>query len=485
MKRPGLFVLMSLLLVCWGRNSSGQTLTPLWEFGGLSNDADGGSPGAALIQGRDGNFYGTSGWTNEVNCTVFKITPAGTLTTLWHFGSLSNNADGTSLMSGLVQGRDGDFYGTTARGGTNGYFGTIYKITTAGTLTPLWQFGSLSNFADGFRPNAGLVQGNDGNFYGTTGGGQPLSSGTVFRITSDGSLTTLYTFGNFVGDGFGPYASLVQGSDGNFYGTTGSGGAFNHGTVFKITPAGMLTNIWHFTNGLDGGFPLAEVVQGPDGFFYGTTYSGGTSNLGVIYKITSAGTLTPLWQFGSLSNDADGAHPNAALVLGSDGSFYGTCSSGGTNTYHSVGTVFRITTTGTLTPLWQFGSLSNYPFSADGDLPHGGLVQGVDGNFYGTTTFGGTNGIGQYGTVFKLCVPLNPPANQINSLNVADSNIVITIPSVARETYQLQYRANFTSGDWSKIPDACVSNSLGALLTVTNFGGAFAPQGFYRFDITP
>lgn len=140
MKRPGLFVLMSLLFACWGRNASGQTFTPLWQFGSLSNDADGGSPGVTMIQGRDGNFYGTSGWTNEVNCTVFKITPQGTLTTLWQFGSLSNNADGTSLMSGLVQGRDGDFYGTTARGGTNRFCGTAYKITSAGTLTPLWQF---------------------------------------------------------------------------------------------------------------------------------------------------------------------------------------------------------------------------------------------------------------------------------------------------------------------------------------------------------
>ena len=178
MKRTALFALMSLLLVCWGSNASGQTLTSLWQFGGLSNDADGGNPGAALIQGRDGNFYGTSGWTNEVHCTVFRITPQGTLTTLWNFGSLSNNADGTSLQSGLIQGRDGDFYGTAMRGGTNRFCGTAYKITSAGTLTPLWQFGSLSNAADGVGPN-GLVQGNDGNFYGTTAGlGELGSHGT-------------------------------------------------------------------------------------------------------------------------------------------------------------------------------------------------------------------------------------------------------------------------------------------------------------------
>jgi len=485
MKRPGLFVLMSLLFVCWRTNASGQTLTPLWQFGGLSNDADGGSPGASLIQGRDGNFYGTSGWTNRAHCTVFKITPQGTLTTLWQFGSLSNNADGNVEYNvSLVQGRDGDFYGTTAFGGTNQFYGTVYKITSAGTLTPLWQFGSLSNHADSFAPN-GLVQGNDGNFYGTTVGGELINHGTVFRITPAGSLTTLYAFGNVAGDGTTPDAALVQGSDGNFYGTTAGGGAFGHGTVFQMSPTGTLTNIWHFTGGVDGASPFAALIQAPDGFFYGTTYGGGTNNGGTVYKITSAGTLTPLWQFGSLSNIADGFRPEAPLVLGSDGNFYGTAVSGGTSTYHSVGTVFKITSAGTLTPLWQFGSLSNYPSSADGDLPHGGLVQGSDGSFYGTTTFGGTNGGGAYGTVFKICVPLNPPANEICSLSMADSNIVVGVPSVAGETYQLQYRTDLASGDWSNIPDACVSNSLGALLTVTNFGGAVAPQGFYRFDITP
>ena len=307
----------------------------------------------------------------------------------------------------------------------------------------------------------------------------------MFRITPQGNLTTLYSFGNVAGDGIDPYAALIQGSDGNFYGTTAGGGAHNDGTVFRMTPAGTLTNIWHFTRWHGRCVPFAALVQGRDGLFYGTTYSGGTSNLGTIYKITSAGTLTPLWQFGSFSNNADGGRPNAALVLGSDGSFYGTASDGGTNSFFT-GIVFKITSAGTLTPLWQFGSLSN---DVDGLKPVGGLVQGSDGAFYGTTAFGGTNNNGSSygtgGTIFKLCVPLNPPANQISSLSMADSNIVVAVPSVTGEMYQLQYTADLTSGNWSNIADACVSNSLGALLTVTNFGGAIAPQGFYRFDITP
>jgi uncharacterized repeat protein (TIGR03803 family) len=461
--------------------ASGQTLTPLWQFGSLSNAMDGVSPWSGLVQGRDGNFYGTAGGTADVHCTVFKITPAGTLTTLWQFGSLSNNADGnTPFLAGLVEGCDGDFYGTTSRGGTNTYLGTVYKITSAGTLTPLWQFGSLPNDADGISPSAGLLQGSDGTFYGTTSEGgtnNPIlgaGGGTVFKITPAGTLTPLWQFGSLSNnaDGRGPSGALVQGSDGNFYGTTLGGGTYGMGTVFQITPAGTLTPLWQFTGGADGQFPGAGLVQGIDGSFYGTTPSGGTHGNGTVFKITSAGTLTPLWQFGSLSNNADGGGPSGPLIQGSDGNFYGT-------TALIFGSVFRITPAGTLTPLWEFSSLSNFAYGVG---PKAGLVQGSDGSFYGTTAFGGTN---SQGTVFKLAVPLNPPANQISSVRIADTNIVIAIPSVAGETYQLQCCDDLTSGNWSNVIGACVSNSLGALLTVTNFGGASSPQGFYRFDITP
>jgi len=333
---------------------------------------------------------------------------------------------------------------------------------------------------DGASPSAGLIQGGDGDFYGTTSGDGQHNYGTVFRIGADGSFTSLHQFVNLVTDGAGPNGILTQGRDGNFYGTTSGGGTNNNGTVFKITAEGTLTTIWHFgslSNNMDGKWPLAGLVQGSDGSFYGTTQLGGTNNNGTAFKITPAGILTPLWQFGSLSNKADGSNPDTGLVQGSDGNFYGMAAYLGTKL---GGTAFQITTTGTLTVVWQFRSLPN---AADGATPLARLVQGSDGSFYGTTAFGGTNG--SYGTVFKLTVPLNPPANQISSVCVADTNIVLAIPSVAGETYQLQYRADLISGDWSNVVDACVSNSIGALLTVTNFGGALAPQGFYRFHITP
>jgi len=474
MRRPRLFVLTLFLFACRCGGVDGQTLTPLWQFGSLSNQLDGVSPWSGLIQGRDGNFYGTAGGTGVVHCTVFKITPDGSLTPLWQFGSSITNADGHSPLAGLVQGRDGDFYGTTSAGGTNG-MGTVFKITSAGTLTSLWQFGSLSNQMDGTSPSAGLIQGNDGSFYGTTFGGQQHNLGTVFRISPDGTFTSLYQFVNFTTDGDAPNGSLIQGSDGSFYGTTIGGGASGMGTVFKITSAGTLTTIWQFgslSNNADGKWPQAGLVRGSDGNFYGMAHNGGANGDGTVFKITSAGTLTPLWQFGSLTNNADGGGPSGALIQGSDGNFYGA-------TEYRYGSVFRITSAGTLTVLWQFSSVNK---NAGGSGPMAGVVQGSDGNFYGTTSSSGTN---DQGTVFMLTVPLNPPANQISSVCVVDTNIVLAIPSVAGETYQLQYRTDLSSGDWSNIVDACVSNSIGAALTVTNFGGALAPQGFYRFDITP
>jgi uncharacterized repeat protein (TIGR03803 family) len=486
-KHARLLVLLSLLLISRGSIANGQTLTTLWQFGSLSNDADGGNSWSGLIQGRDGNFYGTSGGTAMVHCTVFKITPQGTLTTLWQFGSLSNDADGNSPMAGLIQGIDGDFYGTTSWGGTNIGAGTVFKITSAGTLTPLWQFGSLPKYADGTAPFGALVQGTDGSLYGTTAEGGTNSiypdydNGTVYKITLGGTLTPLWQFDSLSNnvDGRAPFAALLQSSDGNFYGTTGGGGANNHGTLFRITPAGTLTPLWQFTGGMDGEEPQAALVQGTDGNFYGTTALGGAYNRGTFFRITSSGTLTPLWQFGSLSNNADGGVPKG-VVLGSDGNFYGTTGGGGTNYggYYGGGTVFQITPAGALTVLWQFSY-----FNRDGGVaPQAGLVQGSDGSFYGTTSGGGTN---SQGTIFKLTVPLNPPANQISSLGMAGSNITFAISSVAHETYQLQCSADLTSGIWSNIDGAYVRNSIGALLTFTNFGGACSPQGFYRFDITP
>jgi uncharacterized repeat protein (TIGR03803 family) len=401
-----------------------QTLTTLHAFAGYPND--GATPNAGLVQASDGNFYGTTyaGGTSG-NCqggcgTVFRITPGGTLTTLHSFDWY----DGASPSAALVQGSDGNLYGTTYGGGANQYYGTVFKITLSGTFTSLYSFCAQANCADGSMPYAGLVQATDGNFYGTTleGGsnsGCSLGSGscgTVFKITPGGTLTTLYNFCAQSGctDGGNPYAGLVQASDGNFYGTTFERGANGYGTVFKITPAGTLTPLYSFcsqTNCADGQYPYAGLVQATDGDFYGSTSAGGGGAYhqgGTVFKITPSGTLTTIYNFCSQPNCTDGDSSVARLVQASDGTFYGTTLHGGAYCVQNsgCGTVFKITPSGTLTTLHSFDG------NDDGKAPFAGLVHATDGNFYGTTAYGAnpacTAGLGGCGTVFRLSGP--PPS---------------------------------------------------------------------------
>ena len=278
-----------------------------------------------------------------------------------------------------MQGSDGNFYGTTYDGGTNGC-GTVFKISTNGALTSLYSF---TGGNDGANPQAGLVQGSDGNFYGTTPDGGTNDAGTVFKISTNGALTSLYSFtgGN---DGANPYAGLVQGSDGNFYGTTSRRRhERRHGTVFKISTNGALTTLYSFTGGNDGANPYAGLVQGSDGNFYGTTaWTAARTTAGTVFKISTNGALTSLYSF---TGGNDGANPQAGLVQGSDGNFYGTTSTAARHEFDGYGTVFKISTNGALTSLYSFTG------GNDGANPHAGLVQGSDGNFYGTTSGGGTN----------------------------------------------------------------------------------------------
>jgi uncharacterized repeat protein (TIGR03803 family) len=408
---------------------------------------------------------------------------AQTETNLHSFGS--SPTDGRYPQAGLVQGSDGNFYGTTLQGGTNTNCrdgcGTVFRISPSGSNTTLYSFAGSPN--DGNYPGGVLVQGSDGNFYGTSFYGGTSANcnggcGTVFRISPSGSEMTLYSFVGSTNDGFNPSSVLVQGGDGNFYGTTYSGGTNGDGTVFRISPSGSETNLHIFGGQPNDGYAPNGLVQGSDGNFYGTAQGGGTQNHGTVFRISPNGSYTNLYSFGS--SPSDGTEPQGGVVQGSDGNFYGTTEDGGTNDIPDggLGTVFRITPNGSYTSLYSFGSPN------DGYYTVAGLVQGSDGNFYGTTQQGGTN---NYGTVFKLTVPLNPPPypiNQITGVQVSETNIVFTIPSIAYETYQLQFSSSMTPTNWINVP-VSVTNSIGALLTVTNFGGASQPQGFYRFDITP
>jgi uncharacterized repeat protein (TIGR03803 family) len=508
--------------------STNGALTSLHSFAGF---VGGGIP-SGLVQGADGNFYGTThlGATYGPNAggygTVFKMSTNGALTSLYAF---IGTKDGAFPGGGLVQGSDGNLYGTTENGGTVGD-GTVFKISTNGALTSLYAFGT----DDGGNPQAVLVQGSDGNFYGTTANGGTNNAGTVFRISANGTLTSLYSFTG-TNDGANPQAGLVQGSDGNFYGTTFGGGAYTNqdgglGTVFKISTSGGLTSLYSFAGGNDGAGPLAGLVQGSDGSFYGTTVAGGAytnqyGGLGTVFKISANGALTSLYSF---TGGKDGASPQAALVQGSDGNVYGTTFQGGayTNQYGGLGTVFKISTNGVLTTLHSFsgfvgeypiglvqgtdgnfygttrgsprgtsygtvfkistnGSLTSlYSFTGgnDGASPAAGLVQGSDGSFYGTTygfdystAYGG--GQGGAGTIFRLTI-----VPEFQAVTLTNGALSLTWSTEAGGTYQPQFSSDLSSGNWTSLGSAVTAAgaTLSAMDSVTN-----GPRRFYRVVLSP
>lgn len=398
-----------LFLLATALGASAQTFQSLFSF----DVTDGDVPYyGSLVQGRDGNYYGTTeygGANDNALCgsatsgcgTVFKITPGGVLTTLYSFCSQPNCTDGADPWGGLVLGSDGNFYGTTYNGGANSADGTVFRITPAGVLTTIHSFDGT----DGANPVGALVQASDGNGYGTTVNGGANAYGTVFRITPKGAFTTLYNFcsQSNCDDGVNPYAGLIQASDGNLYGTTEGGGRFrctpnDCGTVFQMTLGGKLRTLHSFVTAY-GAHPYGTLLQGLDGSLYGTTSVGGARNgVGEIFKITPAGTFTVLYVF----TGEFGPSPCPGLVQALDGSLYGTTGPGGS----AGGTVFELTSGGTLITLYTFCSQPN---CTDGSIPYGGLLQATNGTFYGTTASGGTGcgGLG-CGTVYSLWVDLAP-----------------------------------------------------------------------------
>ncbi len=411
-----------------------QTYTTLFNFGGTN----GSFPGAALVQGTDGHLYGTTmggglnGSTEPCaslsGCgTIFKITPSGTLTTLYSFCAFSQCPDGAEPNAALIQTANGEFYGTTSGGGSASYCtssapyapgcGTVFKITPSGSLTTIHTFCSQVACADGANPFAGLVQGSNGVLYGTTTSGGANNGGTIFEITPDGSFTTLYTFCSLSGCTDGGYpAWLVQAANGDLYGTTSQGGSSTYcaslspffsscGTVFRITPSGTFKTLYSFCaqSGCTDGFsPQAGLVQATNGYFFGTTSYGGSATgacgsfgCGTVFKITSSGALTTLYSF---TGRDDGGYPASGLIQATDGNLYGT------NDFISP-TIFKITPAGVLTTL---SGLYQPPAFSGGYYPT--PVEDTNGDLYGTTPLGTDLDFcfGGCGTVYSLSVGLGP-----------------------------------------------------------------------------
>lgn len=364
----------------------GETFATIFSF----NGATGMSPYAGLLEGTDGNLYGTTaaGGANYFG-SVFKITPDGAFTTLYSFCSQSGCLDGELPQAGLIEAYNGDLYGTTNSGGAGGA-GTIFKITRRGGLTTLYSF----NGTDAGHPTAGLVQAAHGDLYGTTTQGGPyLYDGTTFKITPGGAFTLLHTFSGT--DGNYPSAALVRGADGDLYGTTQEGGgSTGTGTIFKITPEGALTTL-HIFNGTDGEDPGASLIQARDGNFYGITQLDTGAGHGTIFRITPGGVFTALHTL----DGSDGGNSTAALVQATDGDLYGT-----TQLYGSLGygTIFKITLNGVFTTVHTFAG------GPAGALPVAGLIQDTNGDFYGTTAQGGDNGMPGSGAIFRFSEGLGP-----------------------------------------------------------------------------
>ncbi|HYM77935.1 MAG TPA: choice-of-anchor tandem repeat GloVer-containing protein [Candidatus Dormibacteraeota bacterium] len=401
---PTLRAVLALTVLTFGLalQLQAQTFTDLVNI----QSKTGADPAAALIQGLDGNFYGTAVNNGLYDGgSAFRLTQQGKLGAFYSFCQVGNcTPAGFAPFAGLVQSSNGTFYGTTLEGGANSD-GTVFKLAPNGTITTLHNFSGT----DGASPQSGLLLASDGNFYGTTQSGGTFNFGTVFKITPGGTFTSLHSFNET--DGKSPIGGMVQAANGFLYGTTDIGGAIGSGTVFKITTSGALTTVHNFGD-TDGSIPLGALILGSDNNIYGTTEAGGANNYGTVFNVTPSGTFTTLYNF----NFGDGAYPEAGLIQANDGNYYGITTWGGSGgtCFDGCGTVFEITPAGTLTTLHDFTG-------PDGYQPMGSLMQSTTGTFYGTTWYGGAD----FGTIFSLSTGLGAFVKPQPAFGKAGASVII------------------------------------------------------------
>jgi uncharacterized repeat protein (TIGR03803 family) len=437
------------------------------------NGANGTAPSfVALVQGTDGNLYGTTSFGGKNNAgTVFKMTPAGALTTIYSFCSKPKCADGAYPEVGLTLATNGNFYGTTQGGGfdcslsavTPGC-GTVFEITPEGELTTLYTFcKGNGNCVDGANPKAPLIQATNGDFYGTTFyGGNSNDAGTLFQLTAAGEFTTLYTFcsedGIYCHDGANPGGLMVQvprsGGDHPtsakaqapvpIYATTDAGGAVHYdgspcgeGMAYHLEPEPDENFVegfyWEceYDDAAKGAYLLGYTLFHVFGksveadstsdasTLFGAASGGGANLSGVVYELTTSGAYTVLHSFCSEANCADGAYPASTASEGSDGNFYGTTAGGNGNSkcpgLNGCGTVYQITPTGTLTTLHSFEV-------TDGEDPDSMITQATNGTFYGLTSEGGTSGDG---TIFSISTGLGPFVQTVPTMGAVGTAVMI------------------------------------------------------------
>ena len=408
-RQVAVLCLVTISLV-WSLSVHAQTVTTVYNFVGTANSVD---PYGPIAEGRDGNYYGIT--LGPSLGTIFSLSPSGTLTLLHSFPG--DSSEGQSC-NGLMLGNDGNFYGTCFYGGNNSNStGTLFQVTPSGTLTVLHYFdGTFSGTTDGCYPTALPVQASDGNYYGTTRGCGLLNGGIAYKVTSTGTFTVIHAFAGGASDGASPAGALIQGTDGNLYGTTYAGGSTGSGTIFKMTTSGTVTLLYQFNGcGTSGCNPFAGLVQGTDGNFYGVAEAGGAKNEGTIFKVTPTGTLTVLHSFDVTVDN--GAYPIVPLTLGTDGNFYGIatdCFGGGC----SQADMFEITSKGTFTDIYNFPIIGGNNNSDPGSP----LLLSTVGSFYGTTYVGGSNSAG---SLYNLADNQTPFVSLVQTAGKVGSQIGI------------------------------------------------------------
>jgi uncharacterized repeat protein (TIGR03803 family) len=425
------------------------------------NGTNGSYPNSMFLAS-DGNLYGTTlfGGTNGSLGTIFELNKTGRFHSLFSF-----NGTNGSLPVGFSEGADGVFYGVTSQGGSNSD-GTIFKITTNTVMTTLVTF----NGTNGSLPQSGLVQSPvDGSFYGTTSiGGTNGNNGTVYQLTTNGAFKTILSFNST--NGSSPYGMLTFGKDGSLYGTTYFGGSNQNGTIFRITTNGVITNLFIFDGANFGGSPYSGVIQGTDNNLYGTTSQGSSNGFGSIFRISTNGTgFTTLAAFNGTSDTNIIATPYGPLTQAADGSFYGTTLNGGTN--NNMGTLYHLTTNFVLSQVVSFGDSNG----AAGAVPRSALVVTPSSDLFGTTTSGvGTN---SPGTIFKLALVDGSVPPITISLAANNSTLSFSWNSLPGITYQLQSNSAPGVSDWTNFGSAVLASN-----TTTTVTGTLGTTGglYYR-----
>lgn len=426
--------------------------------------AAGDTPRGTVIQGTNGILYGTTSasGTASGSGTIFKLNPDGSGFKVLH---TFYAGDGLFPDAGLIQGADRMLYGTAISGGANDS-GTVFRLATDGAgYATVYSFGASAT--DGKYPSATLVQGRDGALYGTTWRGGLQGYGTVFKLNPDGSgYAVLHSFGISVDDGQSPTDDLIQGTDNALYGLTPEGSANGFGTAFKLGTNGSGYVLIHtFGSSGDGTGPYGALVQGRDGFVYGTTYGGGPQGGGTVFKLSGDGNVYGLLHnFGVSSVDA--RNPPTGLTQGADGYLYGATYNGGAN---NNGAVFKINTDGT-----DYGIIYNFRPSGDVYSPSGALTQGRDGVLYGASWAGGANGSG---AIFRLA----PSSALLQSPQVsapvvlADGTFRFALSAVPNLTYRVDCSSNLV--DWVELTNVQPTTSS---IEVRDASAKNAMRRFYR-----